>query len=144
MRACLRCRWLRPPATAVFAAAVLLLPACDRARAPRTHRLVEGVVESVRPDAGQLIVRRTPIGRDKGDPRLACLLTSDSEIYINDRFCRAEEIVAGDTVEVIGTPDTNPRSDWFLVLSARITRTAEAPRDPELPRAVPEPRSQEN
>lgn len=120
-------------AVALLAAA--LLPACEDNRLPRAHRLVTGVVESVRPEAGQLVVRRLP-GRSAGEERVAGLLTSDSEIYINDRFGRAEEIAVGDAIKVIGHRDPNPRSDFFLVSSARITRPAEPPPQPPI---VPSP-----
>lgn len=97
------------------------------------HQSLVGTVESIRPDTGQLTLRVRELRGEPGeDRRLSCLLTSGSEIYVNDRFVAANTIVAGDVIEVFGYPDPNPRADRFVVALAHISRREPRPAEPVL------------
>jgi hypothetical protein len=95
--------------------------------------LLSGTVESVRADTGQLTVRvLSPRAEESESERVSCLLTSDAEVYVNDKCSSLEAISIGDTVELIGYPDPSPRAERFLVCLALITRNEPLPPEPDL------------
>jgi len=60
-----------------------------------------------------------------------CLLSSDAEVYINDKFSAIGAIAVGDTAELIGYRDPN-RVERFLVSLVHITRDEPLPPAPDL------------
>ncbi len=117
----------RPPAASlkrcalgwVFALPGLLLTACSRHDAASHFKAIEGVVVS-RSAAGDLSIRL--LDQDDDEPETQrCVLTNDSEIYVDGKFCPVEEIRTGDPIELLGYRD----QDRFAVSLANIRRSAE-------------------
>ncbi len=94
----------------------LLAPACDRAESSQTYSVVGGEVESWDRASGDLAIRvsRTLGNRPEAEI-LHCQVTHDSEVYVNDRFCRTDAIPQRGAVEVVGYYDPNPRIERFVV-----------------------------
>jgi hypothetical protein len=126
-----------------LAAGFVLLAGCAARRPASRHEAYTGVVEYVRPDAGQLTVRLARVPGEE-DQRLACLLSSDSEVYINDRFSRVEEVLVGDVIEFFGVHDPDPRAERFLVALAHITRTEPPAPEPTFTSPPPSTQPKEN
>lgn len=121
---------------AAGALSVLFLAAgCERQSAQSDYEVIDGAVEAVRADSFELTVRmgERHTGRGK-DAVLACLVTGDAEVYVNDRFGSFDAISPGDNIELIGYPERgNPRSGRFVVLYAYIRRPESPPALPVLP-----------
>ncbi len=122
---------------ALFAAltSALLAVGCRPPSGPSRHEMIAGTVESVRPGTGELTVRTSGFGseREQGQQeKVSCLLTSDAEVYINDRFSPPEAIAVGDLVELIGYRESTPRAERFVVCLAQITRREPLPPEPDL------------
>lgn len=134
----------------VVAAAVLAacgLAGCAEQGTPGPYEVITGTVEGRRPETGLLLLRAAaPVGAEAAARQLACVLTSDTEIYVNDRFSSFEAIEIGDTVELVGCPDPSPRGERFLVSLAHIQRNEPPPPELDLsPAALPAgPASREN
>lgn len=123
------CGWL----LAVGLGAVLTLPGCGRQTPANRHDVLAGSVQSVHAETGQLTVRQSFPRPEIGDnPTVSCLLSSDAEVYINDKFSAIDAIVAGDNIELIGYRDPNPRAERFLVSLVHITRSEPLPPAPDL------------
>ena len=135
---------LRGAAVLVAAGLVAAWPIGCGGQPPATrHEIVTGVVEGLRTETGQLTVRTTGMRHERDEePTVSCLLTSDAEVYINDKFSRVAALTIGDTVELIGYPDPGPRAERFLVLLAHVTRPEPLPPAPDL--EVPASQPQEN
>jgi hypothetical protein len=117
----------------------LLLTGCEPSSAPGTYRSRTGTVEGVRLETGQLLVRFD----GAADRRVPCLITNDTEIYINDRFSRIENIQIGDEVELLGYADpNNPRGERFVLSFARIERTETDPPPIDLTPPASQPTTQ--
>jgi hypothetical protein len=135
---------------ASFAAATLLaafagfLGGCERSATPSYFSVVRGAVKSVNHETGDLSVdarRRT----SRGEIVISeyCLLTKDSEIYINDRFAPISQVLIGDQVELIGCRDTTMGVDRFHVTYAHFNRPL-PPAPPPLVAAAPASASRPN
>ncbi len=133
---------------ACLAAALLsacALVGCDVQTQPVRYEAISGIVESVSTTTGQVTVRISEerSGRERGEELLG-LITSDSELYINDRFSSFDAIEIGDSVELIGYQDRAPvsRAERFIISLARITRNIPLPPEPDLSPPKPEPTTQ--
>lgn len=101
---------------------------CNERRPPGEYLVLTGTVESLRSDTGLLVVRAEAPPQARGTERkVPCLVPSDAEIYVNDRFSSFDAIEIGDTVELIGYQDPNPPGQRFVVVAAHITRNAPPP-----------------
>lgn len=116
---------------------------CERRPPPRRFDVLTGTVAGLRADTGELTVH-TGLERPDGinDQNVTCLITSDAEVYINDKFSSIAEINIGDDVELIGYVDPDPRTERFLVSLARISRSAALPPPPDLPISTSQPAAQ--
>jgi len=93
------------------AAVALGAGGCEARREPGHYSVLAGEVIACQPDTGELTIRgprRTAEGPE--EQTSYCLITRDSEIYINDRFSSIREIRPGDTVELIVRRDSDPQS----------------------------------
>jgi hypothetical protein len=128
----------RCAALAVAGSALLFFCGCSRQNSPSSYEAVSGVVASVQPDTGQLTIRCSGARPETDREReMACLLTNDAEVYVNDRFAGFEKIAVGDVIELIGYSGSSPRDERFVVSFAYITRTEPPPPEPDLtPRAT--------
>jgi hypothetical protein len=106
---------------------------CGRPVPTNRHDVLAGTVHSLRPDMGQLTVHTTAPRPELGsNPNLQCLLSSDAEVYINDKFSTSDAIVVGDNVELIGYMDPDPRAERFVVCLVYIARSEPLPPSPDL------------
>ncbi len=139
----LRCSPAGKPCGAVAALALLAVcgsSGCERRPPPSRFDVLTGTVAGLRADTGELTVR-TGLERPDGidDQNVTCLITSDAEVYINDKFSSIAEIDIGDDVQLIGYVDPDPRTERFLVSLARISRSAALPPPPDLPIPTSQP-----
>lgn len=105
----------------VLFAAVAFLGGCQPPPAKHVYSALAGEVLSCHPRTGELTVRATGATR-RGDDTVYCVLTQDSEIYINDRFSTIDSIAIGDTLELVGYRDARPPLERFVVTFAYLTR----------------------
>ncbi len=118
------------------------LGGCRGASGPEQHEALLGAVESMQPDTAQITLRIAESRGPWSEPtRVTCLLTNDAEVYVNDRYAGLEEVRIGDTVELIGYRDPNPRTERFIVCLARIARNEPAPPVPDLTPPASQPAS---
>jgi len=123
-------RWRAALAPALTAAC--LAAGCTRQSSPSGYEVISGTVGEVHPETGQLTVRSGAAWVDSGKERaLACLLTGDAEVYVNDRFSGFEALQVGDAIEVIAYRDPTSQAERFVVCFAYVTR-------PEPPAPVPD------
>jgi hypothetical protein len=114
----------------VFGAA-LLLCGCDRA-VPRHHyTLIAGTISAIHDDTGQITLRPTSeSGAPPASQSIDCVITKDSEIYVNDRFSALADLAIGDPIEIIGYGDPNPRLEAFVTSYVYLTRPVAPPAAP--------------
>lgn len=116
---------------------------CRGASGPAQHEALVGTVESIQPDTAQVTIRVAESRGPWSEPtRVTGLLTNDAEVYVNDRYVGLEGVRVGDTVELIGYRDPNPRTERFIVCLARIARNAPAPPVPDLTPPASQPTTQ--
>ena len=117
----------------VLPAALTCAAGCQPQRPPNHYGVLAGKVIACHADTGELTVqgsRRTPEG--PAEETVYCLITRDSEIYVNDRFASLAEIQIGDTVELVGRRDPNPQVERFVVSFAYFDHPLPEPPRPEL------------
>jgi hypothetical protein len=102
---------------------------CSRQEPQSDYNAFTGTVRALDPDAGEVFVRtnRAPAGW-RTDRDIPCVVTKDSEIYINDRFSEFQDIRYGDTAKLVGYRD----KDHFVVTFLIVARSEPAPPLPEL------------
>ena len=106
---------------------MLACAGCDERDAPQPYQVFTGAVRYLDQDTGELFVRpeQTPKGWQPGR-NILCVVTNDSEIYINDCFRGIEDIRVGDAIELAGYRDR----ERFVVSLGNITRSQAALRSP--------------
>jgi hypothetical protein len=104
---------------------LVLLSGCSRDGSGSNFESLSGVVESRNP-SGELAVRLLSAGGADAIVR-QCVITNDSEVYINGQFRDVDAIRPGDSIELVGYPD----HDRFAISLIYIRR-------PEPPAALPE------
>jgi hypothetical protein len=114
------------------ALAACFVSGCSGRPAPKKHEVLMGTVESFETNTGQLTLRTSIHAGEHEDLKMACMLTNDTEVYINDRWRNPQAILAGDTVELIGYRESDPRGEHFVVSLANIQRDAAPPPLPDL------------
>ena len=112
---------------------------CEQQRPPSHYSVLTGKVIACHTDTGELNVRatrRTPQG--PAEETVYCLITRDSEIYVNDKFSSIDEIQIGDLVELVGRHDPNPQAEQFVVSAAYLDHPLPpAPQPALLPASAP-------
>lgn len=99
----------------------LVLAGCQPPPARHTYAVLAGEVLSCHPRTGELTMRAAGALR-RGDDTVYCVLTQDSEIYINDRFSAIDAISIGDSIELVGYRDARPPLERFVVSFAHVAR----------------------
>lgn len=107
-----------------LASLLLGLAGCQRAQDNDRYAVLGGRVASLQPTSGELIL--FPFDAASPGDTLYCVITQDSEIYINDRFSAIEEINIGDAVDLVGYRDTTPPLERFVVATVYV-RQARSP-----------------
>jgi hypothetical protein len=119
---------------------------CERPRNPHTYTVLSGTVLSRHSETGELLVELSPTSAHRfGSDRIQCVVTKDSEIYINDVFRTLEDIQLGDPIELIGYRESERRLERFVVTLARSEHPLPPPAlPPELSAPAPadEPQTQ--
>lgn len=89
---------------------------CDRPAPMHRYLVLAGVVSATAPDTGELavLVAKKSSNGTRDEP-IDCVVTKDSEVYIDGRFAQAGEIELGDVVTLVGYYDANPRTSRFVV-----------------------------
>lgn len=96
---------------------------CEERRVPARYSVLVGRVIACQPATGELTVRvsrRTPSG--PVEETLYCLVTRDSEIYVNDKLSSLGEIQIGDAVELIGRRESGATPRRFVIAMAYFER----------------------
>lgn len=128
---------------AIAALTLWAVVGCDPQRRPSDHLVLTGTVEGTRADTGLLLVRvEEPAAARFKNKRIACLLPNDAEIYINDKFTTFDAIEIGDTVELMGHVERNPREERFVVSVAEIKHNEPPPPPLDLSPPTTQPTSQ--
>lgn len=102
---------------------------CERDAASPRYEAVSGVVAAWSADAGELTIRTENESGGRFDR--VCIVTKDTEVYVNDRLAGPDAIAAGDSVSVMGYQNAAARDDRLVVSTARLERAGPAPRIPE-------------
>lgn len=89
---------------------------CEHATSAHRYSVLNGQVVDAHPETGELTVRveRRNL-RDVEPESIECVVTKDSELYVNGRFAHFDATCVGDPVELVGYNDPNPRSGRFVV-----------------------------
>ena len=128
-------RWLAWTALAT----ALAIAGCEDERTPARFSVFSGKVLSYHAETGEMTVRGARRrDRDGQEHTIHCLITRDSEIYINDMLCSIDDIQLGDAVEMIGREDASADPMSFLVSYAYIEHpTTPAPPPDLTPASAP-------
>ena len=112
------------------------LVACSRQDPPSPYQVFSGTVKALDIETGELFIRpeRAPHPW-RFDRNIPCVVTKDSEIYMNDCFSGLGEIEVGDLIESIGYRD----HDRFILSLVSVTRNQSEPPLPELSPPTTEP-----
>ncbi|MEW6249351.1 MAG: hypothetical protein AB1716_01790 [Planctomycetota bacterium] len=125
-------------ALALVPAAALWLAGCTAEPTRYRHELVSGEVWAVQPESGRLVVYGAGLRPDDDQEEVACVLTGEPELYINDKYSSWDALRVGDAIEVIGYPDRRPNAEGLVVCLALVTRSDAPVPPPDLePSALP-------
>lgn len=111
---------------------VLGLAGCERPTASHAYTVLAGTVLSCNPEAGELTLELRDQPARKWTGRVPCVLTKDSEVYVNDRFSSLAEIQVGNPVEVIGYREASRRLETFVVAFAYVEQPGPPVKTPPL------------
>ena len=118
-----------------YALFVILLSGCDRESGRQDYRALSGVVTERRPDTGELSGPFKAAG-EREPSIVSCLITRDSEVYINDRLGSIEDVRVGDRIAVIGYYEPDPQPARFVISYGRIRRPSSSSSPPAFIEAV--------
>ncbi|MBP9025441.1 MAG: hypothetical protein KBH81_04745 [Phycisphaerae bacterium] len=114
----IRFRWL----ALLAGCSTLSLAGCSRHEPSPPYQALSGVVRAIDCETGELLIRaeRPP------DRNLVCVVTKDSELYVNDRFSDLREVRIDDALDAIAYRDR----DRFVLSLVNIRRSEPAPPAP--------------
>ncbi len=115
--------------------AVVLLSGCDRDPRRQNYRTLSGVVTERRPDTGELSGPFKAPG-EREPSMVSCLMTRDSEVYVNDRLGSIQDVRVGDHMAVIGYYEPDPQPARFVISYGRIRRPSSSSSPPAFIGAV--------
>ena len=94
---------------------------CDRGPRGQKYESLSGVVTERHPATGEISITYQPPGSD--EPAVAaCVMTRDSEIYINDRLSAIEDVRIGDAIAIVYYEESGPQLEQFIISYGRIRR----------------------
>ena len=119
-------------ATILLVAGLLVAaPGCSKPPSPTHYTMVSGRVLACRVDTGELTVRGArPREGHNTERTIHCLVTQNSEIYINGKLGSIEDIRLGDVVEIIGRKDRTTKPPRFVVAAAYLDHPVPPPPKP--------------
>lgn len=113
----------------MIVALAALAGGCGDSRGAARYAVMSGTVVSALAETGEFNVEPDPAARLDDDPAMvACVLTTDSEVYVNARLVDVEEITLGDRVEIIG----QWQRDRLVAAMVRVRRTEPIAPIPEI------------
>lgn len=131
-QSCVQLRFPHDWRRVVGLGALWVLAGCERQLPTNRYDVLSGTVQALQAEMGQLTVRTgAPRPEFGSSPNVQCLLSSDAEVYINDKFSAIDAIAVGDTAELIGYHDPG-RAERFLVCLVHIARSEPLPPAPGL------------
>jgi hypothetical protein len=111
---------------------------CGRQASSQRYEALVGQVLSIQPETGELTARVMMPSTAESGQTLHCVVTRDTEIYVNDRASSIREVAVGDRVELVGYRAPDPRVASFIVSFAFVDHPLTWPPAPELrPAAKP-------
>lgn len=117
--------------------AVCAAGGCGEAASAPKFETISGKVAKCVPETGELIVELPPGVRVENESRLLhCVLTRDSEVYVNDRAATPRDLAEGDALDLVVYRDPNPTLTTFVATYAFVRRPAAAAKPPEFLEAV--------
>lgn len=115
----------------VLALTVLSLAGCDDPPSETHYSVFAGKVVACHADTGELRVRMLRAGPEgSSEETIYCVVTRESEIYVNDKLSTMNEIQLGDEIELIGHRDPDPQTRRFVVSFAYLDHRLPAPAPP--------------
>lgn len=112
--------------------AVCAVSGCGEATSAPKFETISGKVAKCVPETGELIVELPPGVRVENESRLLhCVLTRDSEVYVNDRAATPRDLLEGDALDLVIYRDPNPTLTSFVATYAFVRRPMPAARPPE-------------
>lgn len=104
---------------------------CEPAPAAPHYKVLVGTVAASYPQTGELTVRVSTETPGVNQPkRVYCVVTRESEVYVNDRFASLDAIRIGDVVELVGYVDRDRQLAQFVVSLAYVRQPQPPAPDP--------------
>jgi hypothetical protein len=112
---------IRTGTMVAMAAGLLAFGACGHKNTEPEHRTIEGVAESIDPSSNQVSMRwYNP--RKQVDMKVVGTVTDQTEILINGRVARLEDIKLGEKVKVTGRIMKDSGSPQLIATRIEVTR----------------------
>ncbi len=109
-----------------------LVAGCEPVPVAPHYKVLVGTVTASYPQTGELTVRvSTETPGVNQSRRVYCVVTRESELYVNDRFASLDAIRIGDTVELVGYVDRDRQLSQFVVSLAYVRQPQPPAPDPE-------------
>lgn len=119
-------------AFACLTAGLATLGGCGRQASSQRYETLAGQVLSIQPETGELEARVMNPSTAESGQTIHCVVTRDTEIYVNDRASSIRDVAVGDRVELIGYRASDPRVASFIVSFAFVDHPLTWPPVPEL------------
>lgn len=117
------------------------LAGCDEPPTRNFYRTIRGAVVACQPTTGELAVRVEQVTSGAAPSETVnCIVTSDSEMYINDKISSLSDIQLGDEIELVGYWERG-ELEKFVVSFASVDHPLPPPARPAL-KPPPEPTTQ--
>jgi hypothetical protein len=118
--------------------ALSLSAGCSRKSPQSEYQAFGGTVRAIDVASGELFVRADERVRGWRPNRdVPCVVTKDTEVYLNDRFVQLADVWVGDQVELVGYRD----ADHLVLSLLTVTRSQPKPPPPALPPQATQPAS---
>lgn len=116
-------------------AIVFATPGCGRGSHGQRYETETGVVTQRQTNTGEITVS-SDRPRNGERPSISCIITRDSEIYVDDRLSSIEDVRIGDRIAMVGYREQEPGLEHFIISYGRIQRSSPSSVPPEFMRAA--------
>ncbi len=116
-------------------AIVFATPGCGRGSHGQRYETETGVVTQRQTNTGEITVS-SDRPRNAERPSISCIITRDSEIYVDDRLSSIEDVRIGDRIAMVGYREQEPGLEHFIISYGRIQRSSPSSVPPEFIRAA--------
>ena len=121
--------------TVFLTAIVFAALGCERGSRGQQYETETGVVTQRHTSTGEITVSSDRPG-DAERPFISCIITRDSEIYVDDRLSSIEDVRIGDRIAMVGYREQAPGLEHFIVSYGRIRRSSPSSVPPEFMRGA--------